>query len=523
MVPMIAATCYVFSVFFGLFLKYNMFYLGNLLMCTIALFYCYFLLMGHRTVLEKLTLPISTFAMLLLYDYSIVLLVPLAIGYLALQKPRLAFYVAGALAVALFLVVSQQSLTLEFIKFQRLDFQSSIAFLALLVLVLVGIRGKMNGGSRPPSTIYPVILTFLAAGGSLLTQRIVNQFFYGFMSVDNYVLSSPVIGYMQRTSWFNATTPNIPNTLLSIFFSDIFFGWGLFFIAYGLFMNRGKPVATFLLSAVPLTVLVETVNNNYFRYASILAPLIVVFLAIGLQTLVRRNALLLGVSLSFVAIFERAITIYSNLDYEHRAIASPVDMALLGGTVLSAATAYFVRRNPRGRLVSAAIAAKVRSWTPKVHSMNSINWRRMATVLIISLCIPVMSYSVLTYHYPEQTYNTVAHYVDQQVLPLIQERTTILTVELVHPNFDFYKDIVVVQMTQPWVLESFLRLHIANVTGLVIWLSSNGIKYVFVDRTLTAGNQDVFGLFDQLSSSCSSPSQCSPLFDDGRFVLLQIG
>jgi hypothetical protein len=522
-VPLIATTCFVFSVFFGLILKYNMFYLGNLQMISIALFYCYFLLKSSGRVIDQLALPFSTFAMLLLYDYTLLLLVPFAFGYLALRKPRLAFYVAAGLAAALFLVFSQQSVTLDFIRVQQLDFQSSIAFLALLTIVLVGLRGKANGRVGPSSTIYPVILTYLAAAASLLVQRIVNQLTYGFMSLSNYALSSPVIGYIQRTGWFYVTTPNIANTIFSFVFSDIFFGWGLFFTAYGLYMNRGKPVATFLLTALPLTVLVETVNNNYFRYASFLAPLVILFLAIGLQTLLRRNALLLGVSLSFVAILERAITVYPNLDYEHMAIASSLDISLLGATVLSAATVHFLSRQPRSKFMLLAIVTKVRRWTLKLHSVGSIGWRGIASALILILCIPIMSYSVLTYHYPDQTYNTVANYVDQHVLPLIQDRTTVLTAELIHPNFNFYKDVVVLELAQPWILESFLRLHIANVTGLVTWLSSNGIKYVFVDRTLTAGNQDVFGLFDQLSSSCGSPSQCSSLFDDGRFVLLQIG
>ncbi len=522
--PLIATTCYVLSVFFGLILKYNMFYLGNLMMCTMALYYCYFLIKGHESILERLALPLSAFAMLLLYDYTFLLLVPLALGYIALWKPRLAFYIAAGLAIPLFLVVSQQSVTLQFIRVQQLDLQSSIVFLALLLLVvLAGFRGKTSSNGHPSTAPYLMILTYLAAAASILVQRFVNQLTYGFMSIDYYVLSSPVIEYGQRIGWFSVTTPDIPNTLLSITFSDIFFGWGLFFTAYGLFMNRGRPITAFFLTALPLTVLVETVNNNYLRYASFLAPLIVVFLAIGLQTILRRNALLLGASLSFAALLERAITVYPNLDYEHRAIANPADMALLAATVLCAATAYFVRRKPQGGLVSSAFAAKLRSWTARAQRINLIGWRRIVTVLIIALCIPVMSYSVLTYHYSDQTYNTVAYYLDQQVLPLIQDRTTVITVELVHPNFNFYKDVVVVQLAQPWVLESFLRLHIANVTSLTTWLSSDGIKYVFVDRNLTAANQDVLGLFDQLSTSCKSLSQCSPLFDDGRFVLLQIG
>src|SRR6266699_4106796 len=113
--------------------------------------------------------------------------------------------------------------------------------------------------------------------------------------------------------------------------------------------------------------------------------------------------------------------------------------------------------------------------------------------------------------------------MDRGALPLIQDRSIVLTLELVHVDFNFYKDVVVVPMAQPWVLESFLRLQLSNVTSLLTWMSTNRISYLFVDQALTYGNQDAFGLFDQLSTSCSAYSQCNPLDNYGRFVLVKIG
>ena len=147
----------------------------------------------------------------------------------------------------------------------------------------------------------------------------------------------------------------------------------------------------------------------------------------------------------------------------------------------------------------------------------------MASLLILALCVPLLSYNVLAIQHSGEIYSVNVTLVHQQVLPLIQDKSTVLTVELVHADFNFYKDVVIIPIAEPWVLESFLRLHLANITALMNWLSSNRISYIFVDRDLMSGNQDVFGLFDQLSSSCRSFSQCNPLFDDGRFALLQIG
>ena len=528
-VALIAATCYVFSVYFGLILKFNMFYLGNLLMSTFALFYCYLLLADLSRVIAKLAPPLSTFAMLLFYDYTILLLVPLALGYLALRKPRLVFYIAAGLALPLLIMISQQNVTLEFLQFPQLDFQSSIAFLGLLLIVLAGVKGKAVGPAGPLPMSYPLILTYVAAAGSLLLQRIVNLVTYGFMTVANYTLSSTVLAYIQRTGWFYQTRPDILNTVSSIFFSDVFFGWGLFFTACWLFMNRGRPMTTFFLTLVPLTILVETVNNDYLRLASFLAPLIVVFLAAGVYTLVRRTAVLVAVSLSFLALLLKAFTTLPNLDYEHRAIANPVYMGLFVATLFSAALFYGLTRYRGGQLIASGCAGRVRTFSGRLRSMptrvpflGSIGWRRATSLAIIALCISLSSYNVLVNKYSAELYPADARLVDEQILPLIQDRTTVLTIELVHADFNFYKDVVIIPMAQPWVLESFLRLHLANTTNLVTWLTSNGISYMFLDRSLTSGNQDVFGLFDQLSTSCRAFSQCSPLFDDGRFVLLQI-
>jgi len=529
-VALIAATFYVLSIYFGLILKFNTFYLGNLLMSTMALFYCYSLLSDLKGLLEKVALPFSTFAMLLLYDFAFLLLIPLALAYLALRKPRLAFYVTAGLALPLLLVVSLSSETLNFAQFPQLDFQSSIVFLGLLIIVVAGVRAKTISRTGSSAVSYPMILTYLAAGVSILSQRIVNLFSYGFMTLNNITLSSPVLGYMKSAGWFYSTTPDIYNTLLSISLSDVFFGWGLFFTTYGLFMNRGRPMATFFLTVLPLIVLVETINNNYFRFAAFLAPLIVIFLASGLYTLLRRNAVLVGVSLLFVALLQKAVTTLPGLDYENRAITSPLNVGLFSATLSFAAVFYILRRYRRGLAIPSGYFTRIRTWigrsnrlSARVPFLGSMGWRQTAGLLILVLCVPVFSYNVLAIQHSAEIYNSVGQTVDRGVLPLIQDRSIVLTIELVHVDFNFYKDVVVVPMAQPWVLESFLRLQLWNVTSLLTWMSTNRISYLFVDQALTYGNQDAFGLFDQLSTSCSAYSLCSPIYNDGRFVLVKIG
>ncbi len=533
MVPLLGASCYVFSICFGLILKYNMFYLGNLFMATLAVYFSCILLVGGRSVLEKTILPLSTFAMLLLYDFTALLLIPLAFGYVAHRKPRLVFYVVALLAIPLALILSQQNVPLGFVQIQQLDLASFVAFLGLVLVVLAGLWRRSVGTPEPLRISYPTVLAYVAAIGSVVAQRIVNLFTYGFMTVDNYALSSAVIAYMKRGYWGYQTPPDVPVTLLSMFFSDVFFGWGFLFTAYSILSYRSRPIATFFLTALPLTVLVETVNDNYFRFAIFLAPLIVVFMAIGLYRLLKRNVFLLAFSLSLVALLEKAIVILPTVDYEHRAIANPVDIALFGVALLIMAMFYLPWRFHRIRTVTSALTTRVRSLVARSRSLiavvsvlKPIRSRQIANVAILALCVLMISYNVLSpqhFAYVNPT-DTDAALVDQQVLPLVQAPSMVLMVELIHPNFNFYKDVVVIQMAQPWILESFLRLHLANVTALMTWLSASKIRYVFVDRGLTAGNEEVFGLFDQLSTSCItySQSQCVPRYEDGRFVLLEI-
>lgn len=530
-VPLLAATCYVLSVCFGLILKYNMFYLGNLFMATMAVYFSYFLLAGGRSFLEKAVLSLATFAMLLLYDFAFLLLIPLALGYIATQKPRLAFYVVAGLAIPLSVILSQQNVPLGFVQIQQLGPPSFVAFLSLILVVLAGIWTRSETNIDRLRISYSTILVFISAFLSELSQRIVNLFTYGFMTVDNYSLSSAVIAYMKRGYWGYQTPPDVPNTLLSIFFSDIFFGWGLLFTACGILLYRGRPEVTFFLTALPLTVLVETVNDNYFRFAIFLAPLIVVFLAVGLNRLAPRNGLLLALSLSFVALYQKAMIIVPTVDYEHRAIANPVDIALSGVAMIFVGGLYLSRRYRRAWIIASKLLdgirrliVRFRSLFANVPIVRSIRSRWIATGAILILCVLMISYNVLA---PSRaattnTTDTDAALVDQRVLPLVQAPSTVLMVELIHPNFNFYKDVVVIQMAQPWILENFLRLHLANVSALVTWLSVNKIRYVFVDRGLTAGNEDVFGLFHQLSTSCQTYSQCVPRYNDGRFFLLEI-
>jgi len=521
-VPLVAASLYIFSVYFGILLKFDMFYLGNLFMSTIALYYCYFLLTGARRVLETAALALSTFAILLLYDFALLLIVPLVLGYFALRKPRLTVFVVAGLALPLVLAFSLQDLSLGFVSVQKMDLESSIAFMGLVVVVIAGIRRGATMPGDASDRFYPTLLALLAAGASLLMQRIVDLWNYGFQSLENITLSSPVVAYMQRNYWFYTTPPDIPGTLFSIFFSDVFFGWGLLFTVYGLLQSRGKPAATLFLTTLPLMVLVETINKNYSRFGLFLAPLIVVFLATGLGTLTRRNALAIGLFLSLVALIGKALTTFPNLDYEHRALANPLDIGLFWATVVVATTFYIARRRSLYRFIPSRLTLRFYGLTSKIRAHKSISTRQLVGILIIAFCVPVLTYNVLSPKYTSQIYSSDVTLLQQQVIPLIQEKSVVLTVELVHPNFEFYRDAVVIEMAQPWILESFLNLRLSNVTALLSWLRMSGVRFVFMDRELTSANKDVFTLFDQLSVSYLDYSQCTVQFDNGRFVLLEI-
>jgi hypothetical protein len=395
-VPLLAAALYIFSVYFGILLKYDMFYLGNLLMSTIALYYCYFLLTGTRSVLERAVLPFSTFGMILLYDFALLLIIPLTLGYLVHRKPRPAIYAVAGLALPLFLALSLQGVTLGVVQIQKLDLMSAATFLGLIVIVLAVVgRGAVRPvGPLPP--FFPTLFAAVAAVASLLAQQVANLINYGFSSIGSLKLSAPVVTYMQRNYWFYSTPPNIPDTLFSIFFSDVFFGWGLLFTAYGLFLSRRKPVGAFFLTVLPLIVLVETINKNYSRFGLFLAPLIVVFLATGLFTLARRNALTTGLSLSLIILVGKAITTFPNLDYEHRALANPIDMWLFSATVVITTMFYIGRKQLSLRVIQSGLVAKFRGLTLKVRIHKSVNVRQLAGIFLIALCVPTLTYNVLS-------------------------------------------------------------------------------------------------------------------------------
>src|SRR5947209_20568434 len=112
--------------------------------------------------------------MLLLYDFTALLLIPLALGYVAHQKPKLVFYLVAGLALPLSLVLSQQNVPLGFIQIQQLDLQSFVAFFGLVLVVLAGIWRRSVGTSEPLRISYPTILAYIATIPSVVSQKIVN-------------------------------------------------------------------------------------------------------------------------------------------------------------------------------------------------------------------------------------------------------------------------------------------------------------------------------------------------------------
>lgn len=529
-VPPFAATCYVFSVYFGLILRFNMFSLGNLLMSTIALFYCFALLGGLERSLEKLSIPVSSFAMLLLYDYTILLLLPLALTYLASRRPRAVFFAATCVAMPFVLLISLESLSLEFVQFPKFDLQNSVAFFGLIVVILAGLKGRQGAVSSYVPSFLSIILAYAGAIGSLSLQEILNLFNFGFATVANYPLSAPVLAYAQTTGWFYQTPPDVVGTTVSILFSDAFFGWGLFFTLYGIVHHRGSTTATFFLTLIPLAILIETVNNNYLRFATFLVPLIVVFLSLGLVSLIRKNAFQIGVALTLSALLLKAVTTFPTLDYEHRAIPNPIYVGVFAILVLIA-TSYFgltrsLRDRERARFIrnlEGVLRTNLRQVLDKFRYLSSMRWRWVLSIVMIALSVSLLSYNVLTDKYPSETYPADAKFVDQHVLPLILDKSTVVTVELVHADFNFYKNLIIIPMSQPWVLESFLRLQISNTTQLVTWLNSSRVNYVFLDLGLVSSNPAVFGVFNQLSTSCQTLPHCGIAYDDGRFVLIRLG
>jgi hypothetical protein len=117
--------------------------------------------------------------------------------------------------------------------------------------------------------------------------------------------------------------------------------------------------------------------------------------------------------------------------------------------------------------------------------------------------------------YPENIRQVHLH-----VLPLLEDGSRVLTVELVYPNFHFYKHIEEVRLTQPWILDNYLRQNINDTQHLIMWLKSERIKYIFIDRWLS-GNPE-FSLIMKLFSNSINSNEYSIIWDDGRFALLEL-
>lgn len=509
-----------FSVFLMLLLKYNMFYIGNLLMVTLSLLYCDFLLTPSPSRVHQAILAVSTFAFTWVYNLTLILVVPFAVAYFAQRKPRLTAALWSTMGLVVVVVFGLGQTTLGFLKVQQLQIPSSIALLGLFLvtpLILWNVSRLMSKGIS--LTWNPMLALGLSGGFSMGTQALANVLNFGFVSLDTYHFSNPVQAYMARNGWFSTQTIDIPTSLASLSFSDVFLGWGLFFTAYGLWKNRTNPIATYLLSVLPLILFYVSLSGNYFRHALFLGPLVAVFLALGARNLLGRLAIPSILIASSLVLLQRGLTTFSSIDFEHKAILSLwyVPIAIIS---LSAFLVIRILEKKRG----ISYFPRPADVDPSLHSEKRTHFHvsNIAIVLLLLICTSLLVSNLVVAKYTQEVYTNDVVLLNSNVLPLIPVNSKVLTVELVHPNFQLQKTMEVVQMAQPWILENFLREGINNSSALLAWLRSDHIGFVLVDRGLTVGNQDVFGLFQQLPLDCPTLGGCAILYNDGRFVFLKL-
>ncbi len=519
----LSVVVFVASVYFELLVKYNQFYLGNVAMISLSLFFCHFLLCRSTGTLQVTILVFSTFAISLLYDLAFLLTIPFAIAYLAISRPRPTLYlvvVLGSLFIAMFAFVGLIS---GIFQVQQPGLVSLLALSALLAVLVLTIRPLVHSSTvHPPMGIKPVVVTLSAGAVALISQGLVNLWTLGFLSASTLTFSDPVRTYMTRNSLFVATTPDILWSIASLLFSSVFFGWGLSLTIYGLHRHRRSPVAIFFLSALPMFLVIQSLDRNYFRYELFIGSLIAVFLAIGLLHLLHGSALFVALFASIVTLSLRYIIVFPSLDYEHRVF--PDAWQVLLQMVLVSPLLYnaLVRRAGRQGLLR-MVPTVILRFLPKTSVINLrsfVRSRAIATIMLL-LAMGLLAANVLTLRYAAGIYTQEETQLNQNVLPLIEEKSRVLTVERVHRSLHFYKDIEVLELWQPWHLEEFLHQRINDTSGLLIWLRVNRIKYVLLDMLHVDQNPDVFGVFQGLRR-CAQTIGCTISYDDGRFVLLEV-
>jgi hypothetical protein len=156
----------------------------------------------------------------------------------------------------------------------------------------------------------------------------------------------------------------------------------------------------------------------------------------------------------------------------------------------------------------------------KNKRVKTSSWILVPTILSLIFGSTVLIQAGVTEKYISEIYPNDLRQVYLHALPLLKDGTRVLTVELIYPNFHFYKRVEEVRLAQPWLLDNYLRRRLNNTDDLLIWLKLERIGYVFIDRHFSSNPE--FSLVMSLASYCMNKIECSVKWDDGRFVLIEL-
>jgi hypothetical protein len=515
---------YIFSVYFLRLLKYNMYYLGNLFMISLALFHCLYLSEKEKSKVLNILLAISSFSMVFLYDYALFLLFPFIITCMTQSKRKVFWSLAIFVGISIPALLSISEMSYGMSRLPRISLEDSLVFSGIILLsvlnaIFAGYH-RFNMDSKKNS-LLPLFFSIIPAIISVLIQRLANNLLFGFTSVDTIELTEEVRQYMQRNLWFVTSNYGLVHTLISVLFSDVFFGWGCLLTAVGLFLIRATPSCSYFLSVLPLTLLVLSFNGMYFRFGLFLVPFFVIFLALGISYIMGRY-IFLAHMISLPALAHRVFTIFPSIDYEHKILFMESYVAFQFILFALILLVILLRREKiQLRVIMCSTTGRIKFMSKnKNKRVKTSSWILVPTILSLIFGSTVLIQAGVTEKYISEIYPNDLRQVYLHALPLLKDGTRVLTVELIYPNFHFYKRVEEVRLAQPWLLDNYLRRRLNNTDDLLIWLKLERIGYVFIDRHFSSNPE--FSLVMSLASYCINKIECSVKWDDGRFVLIEL-
>jgi hypothetical protein len=518
---------YTISVYFLLLLKYNMYYLGNLFMVSLSLFHCLYLSEKEKSKALNILLVISSFSIVFLYDYALFLLFPFVTTIMTQSKRKVFWSLAIFLGISIPIVMSIPEMSFGLTRLPRISLEDSLVFSGI---ILISVLNAIIGGYRhfnmdsKKDFLRPLFFTIIPAIISVLIQRLANNLLFGFTSVDSIELTEEVRQFMQRNFLYVTTNYGLVRTLVSVLFSDVFFGWGFLLTTVGLFLIRATPIRSYFLSLLPLTLLVLSFNDMYFRFGLFLGPFFMIFLALGVSYIMGRY-LFLAQMISLLALVHRVFTTFPSVDYEHKVLLMEPYVYfqfILLATILL--VILLRRKKIRLRVIMCRTTSKEGHikliGENKNKQLKTFSFILVPTIFSLIFGSTVLIQTGVTEKYLSEIYPEDIGQVYIHVLPLLEDGTRVLTVELIRPNFHFYKHVEEVRLVNPWLLDNYLRRHLNNTDDLLMWLKLERIEYVFIDRHLS--NNPEFLLVMSLASYCMNKIECSVKWDDGRFVLIEL-